>query len=664
MTFIDGYLALVLKHPRKVLLGLALLTLALGWYVKDFSLDASADSLVIEGDADLEFSRLINARYGSNDFVFIAYTPQQALFTSEALDKLYDLKNELQALTGVESVDSIFDVPLFKVAEAKLSNVADNVLTLDTPGVSLEAARADLTTNKAYLDVLLNADGSTTALIVNLVPDARLDELLVTRTTLRNQQRTEGLGADEQQQLRQVEIEYDAERKIAAADLHGDIAAIRETLARYRSDADVVMGGVPMIADDLISFVSSDLKTFGVAILVFIVGALAVLFRRPRYVLIPLICGLVVTVCTMGLLGLMKWPVTVISSNFISLLLITTVSLTIHLIVRYQEMAEEDPHSTHEYRLSETLRDMMDPSLYTCLTTVVAFASLVTSTIPPIIDFGWMMLIGILGGFVLSFLLFPAWMALLPALNDKPVKHRLDITPAIARFTDRWGRQILVVSALLLVFSVVGIRMLRVENSFIDYFDKDTDIYQGMTTIDRQLGGTTPLDVIINLSKPGQPAVADEEDEFADEDEEDSDSYWFTSDKMQLITDIHNYLDAMPETGKVLSLATMLNIVAELNDNKPLNSFQLGVLYTRIPEDYKTELLQPYVSVADNQVRFSIRIRETDETLVRSELLTRIREGLVSNFNLEPEQVQVTGMLVLYNNMLQSLFESQIMTLG
>jgi predicted RND superfamily exporter protein len=244
-----------------------------------------------------------------------------------------------------------------------------------------------------------------------------------------------------------------------------------------------------------------------------------------------------------------------------------------------------------------------------------------------------------------------------------------------------------------LLLSVVGIRQLRVENSFIDYFDKDTDIYQGMMTIDRELGGTTPLDVVINLARPNpfgegsgfddepqfdddagfgddaefadEPAFGDD-GEFADEDAgtDDAAAYWFTSDKMKLVSDIHNYLDALPETGKVLSLATLLNIAYELNGDRTLNSIELAVLYNRIPADYKETLLKPYVSVENDQVRYSLRIRETDPGLVRNELLTRIREGLVSNFNLDPSQVQLTGMLVLYNNMLQSLFESQILTLG
>ncbi len=679
LIMLDAYVNLVLKHPRKVLLALALLCAFLATYIPDFKLDASADSLVIEGDADLEFSREINARYGTGDFVFIAYTPMQELFSVEALQALRELRDELQTIDGVASINSILDVPLLEVANATLTTVADNIVTLDTPGVALEAARDDLTSNGAYLDVLLNADGSTTALVVNFLPDTEQEQLLATRTELRNRQREAGLSGEELRQLQGIERDYDARRDLAADELHERILAIRNVLDSYRGDAQIVMGGVPMIADDLITFVRNDLQTFGVTILIFIIAALAFLFRQLRFVTIPLACGLTVSLCMVGLLGWLKWPVTVISSNFIALLLITTVSLTIQLIVRYKEIADQDPASTHHYRLGRALRDMLEPCAFTTFTIIVAFTSLVTSEIPPVIDFGWMMLIGIASGFVISFLLFPAIMALLPKRDAGPKKLGLDITPALARFTERWGWQVVGVSIVMLLLSLVGIRQLRVENSFIDYFDKDTDIYQGMMTIDRQLGGTTPLDVVINLAaqpnpfgddagfEDEEPAFA-ESDEFADEDagsdSSDPAAYWFTSDKMELVTDIHNYLDALPETGKVLSLATLLDIAYELNGNQALNSIELAVLYNRIPADYKETLLRPYVSVENNQVRFSLRIRETDPGLVRNELLARIREGLVTQFGLDASQVQLTGMLVLYNNMLQSLFESQILTLG
>jgi len=674
----EFYLRVVIQHPGKVLLLLAMLAVLLGSQASRFRLDASADSLVMEGDSDLEFSREINSRYGTSDFVFIVYTPEQELFSPPALDTLRALRDELAMLERVTSVDSLFEVPLFKVAGASLGDVADNIVTLeDMPDdISLDAVREDLLGNQAYRDVLLSEDGSSAALIVNLAPDATLDSLLAERTSLRREQGLGGLDAGGNTRLAEVERAYDRAKTLSAANLHSDIASIRAILDPYRGNAGIAMGGVPMIADDLISFVRSDLQKFGIAIVLFIVTALAVLFQQLRFVLIPLGCALLLTVCMVGLLGMLDWPVTVISSNFISLLLIITVSLTVHLIVRYRELEAEEPDSSHLQRLRLALSSMLLPCAYTSLTTIVAFASLVTSDIPPIIDFGWMMVAGVLLSFILSFLLFPALMALLPEGRITGHRHGLDITPAIGRFTERHGRKVLVTSMLLLVFSVLGMQQLRVENSFIEYFDEETDIYQGMVAIDTRMGGTTPLDVIVDLARPNPFADsgvgADPGgfgDEFEWEEDEgdvsaDPDAYWFTSDKMARIVAMHDWLDSLPETGKVLSLGTLLKLAYELNDNRELSSIELGVLYNRIPVEYKETLLRPYVSVADDQVRFSVRVRETDPSLVRSRLLATISEGLQQQFALDASQVRLTGMLVLYNNMLQSLFESQIMTLS
>jgi len=673
----NAYLAMVTAHPGRTLLLVALVVVALGWHSPDFRLDASADSLVVEGDADLEFSREVNARYGASDFVFIVYTPQAGLFTRDGLAGLRSLRDELALLERVAGVDSIFDAPLFKVAGATLADVAENVVTLETnwAEVDLDAARADLSGNQAYQDVLLSSDGESAALIVNFKADAGFDTLLEQRVALRRELQASAVDPALAARLEEVDEAYETAKIRAASNLHSDIVAIRAILEPYRANAGIAMGGVPMIADDLISFVRSDLQQFGVAIVLFIVSALAFLFGQVRYVLVPLACALVLTICMVGLLGLFDWPVTVISSNFISLLLIITVSLTVHLIVRFRELEDEQPQDTHMQHLHGALSSMLVPCCYTSLTTIVAFASLVTSAIPPLIDFGWMMVLGVMLSFVLAFVLFPALMALLPEGNRKIRKHGVDITPAVARFTERNGGRVMVASAVLLVLSIGGMQQLRVENSFIEYFDESTDIYQGMVTIDTRMGGTTPLDVIVDLAPPvtastpagfGDAAAFD--DEFVWEEEEgegaDPDAYWFTSDKMARIIAMHDWLEAIPETGKVLSLGTLLKLAHELNGNRELSSIELGVLYNRIPDEYKETLLRPYVSVAENQVRFSVRVKETDPTLVRSSLLEGIREGLQSNFGLEASQIRLTGMLVLYNNMLQSLFQSQIMTLS
>lgn len=672
-TKFKWYTDLVLQRPLPVILVILCMTLVLGWFARDFRLDASADSLVVDGDADLAYSREITERYGSSDFVFVVYTPRDDLFSPAVLEDLKTLRDSLLGLERVASVDSIFSVPLFKVAGASLSDVADNIITLEQGGLDLEAVRADLGSNLAYRDVLLSADATTTALVVNFAPQPGLDALLARREELRALVRTDDTDASARAELAVVEADYQQARQLANSNLHDDIVAIRDILAAHEDTADIAMGGVPMIADDLVTYVKNDLGSFGIAILVFIIAALWFFFRRLLYVVLPLVCGIVITTTVIGLLGLLDWPATVISSNFISLLLIITVSLTVHLIVRYRELQLESPGETHLHRLQFVLRSMVVPCFYTSLTTLVAFGSLVVSDIPPVVDFGLMMVLGVVCAFVLVFLLFPSLLALLPAQPLPSDLKGFDVTPAVGRFTERRGAVVVLVSLLLLVAGVAGVGMLRVENSFIDYFDEDTAIHEGMESIDTRMGGTTPLDVIIDLARPN-PFGADagfdefeEEDAWDDEEWEDEDSgaadpdaYWFTADKMRTITGIHQWLEELPETGKVLSLDTLLQLAYGLNEGRELNTFELGILYNRIPDNYKETLLRPYVSVPDNQVRFSIRIRETAPGLNRSELLQHIRQGLQDEFGLAPEQIHLSGMLVLYNNMLQSLFESQI----
>ena len=669
---IRKYSSIVLGSPRLVLSLVAIVALFFAYFLKDFRLDASADSLVVEGDPDLEYSRQINERYATRDFVFIVYTPHSGLFTEAVLADLGLLRNELLAMERVESVDTILSLPLLKVANATLADVAESMITLESPGVDLAAARDDLLGSDAYRDVLLSEDGETTALIVNFVPDLYLRELLQQRSELDSLALSRGLDEVEEARLSALNAEYRGLQALAAEQLHSDIERIRTILAAHAGNAEIHMGGVPMIADDLVSFVRNDIETFGIVILFFIILALSVLFRSLRFVVLPLVSCVTIAVLVSGMLGFFEWPVTVISSNFISLLLIISVSLTVHLVVRYRELELQLPDQSYRERLIQVLESMFVPCAYTSLTTIVAFASLLVSDIPPIIDFGWMMVIGVAVAFMISFLVFPALMALLPAPTRAVAGHGLDLTPWLAGFAERNGGKIIVTAILLGLFTLIGMGRLKVENSFIDYFDESTEIYQGMVTIDSRMGGTTPLDVVIDLGSAateipqfGEDPFADEED-FFDEEEEggDPDAYWFTSDKMQSLVAIHEYLDSLPETGKVLSLATLLNLAYELNGGQTLNSLELGILYSRIPPQYKESLLRPYVSVADNQVRYSLRIRESDPTLVRSRLLQQIRVGLQERFGLEPGQVHLTGMLVLYNNMLQSLFESQILTLS
>jgi predicted RND superfamily exporter protein len=448
-------------------------------------------------------------------------------------------------------------------------------------------------------------------------------------------------------------------------------------LDKHRDNAKIYLGGVPMIAADSIGFVRNDLQTFGVGVIAFIVVILAIAFRKPRWVVLPMITCSLSALIVIGLLGLIEWRVTIVSSNFISILLIITLSLTIHLIVRYRELHSLLPQQDQYTLIRETIHSKFLPSFYTAITTMVAFLSLLVSGIRPVIDFGWMMIMGIGIAFILTFTFFSATLILLKP--GKPA-HLRDLTGKItgqlAAFIRRFNFTTITTAILLLLLSVYGITQLTVENSFIDYYKEHTEIYQGMELIDQQLGGTTPLDVVIDAPKSffvTEEPVANTDDmdlEFDLELDEDAGagitatSYWFNYNMMEQIAEIHNYLDSLNETGKVLSIYTTVSMLEQLRGNDDLSDFFLSIIYKRVPEEIKQSLIAPYMTDDGNQIRIGTRVFESDKSLQREALLQKIHTHLVNEIGLEPDQINLSGIVVLFNNMLQSLYKSQIMTIG
>ena len=373
-----------------------------------------------------------------------------------------------------------------------------------------------------------------------------------------------------------------------------------------------------------------------------------------------------------GFLGLMGWSITVISSNFLSILLIITLSLTIHLIVRFRDLHIESPHQSHQELIRETVTTMARPCFYTILTTAVAFASLIVSQIRPVIDFGWIMVIGLGLALIISFLVFPATLALLPA-TIVPVNK--DYTRVfmlrIAHLVQVAPSTIIYLCVLLTIVIGIGITRLEVENRFIDNFKSSTEIYQGMKVIDQELGGTTPLDIIIDpdqefyeVEKELAEEKNDLDDLFLDSmNDQAKPNYWLNQTMMEKVRSVHEHLESYSTIGKVLSIGTAIQIIEKLND-APLDDFELALLRKRVPDDIAKDLIEPYLSDDVNQVRFSVRVIETDPALNRKQLLSSIQDHLVNEMHFEDEQIHLTGMLVLYNNMLQSLFRSQILTIG
>ncbi|MBT8122161.1 MAG: MMPL family transporter, partial [Gammaproteobacteria bacterium] len=506
----EYYDALVLKRPALTLLLVTLVSALFAWHAPDFKLDASADSLVLENDQALSYYRDVRARYGSDDSLIVTYTPRDDLFSDAVLDDIRALRNSLEKLERVESVVSLLDVPLISSPPVTLTEMSEQVRTLDSPETVRELARQEFLSSPLYLNLLISPDGETTALQVNFRRDETYHRLLEQRDSLRAKRFDGKLSDAETDELVAVSRQFDAYSASLLDQQDEDIATVRTILDGHRDRATLYLGGVPMIVADSIDYIRHDLVTFGVGVVCFIVLILAIAFHKLRWVLLPLVTCLITGLVMIGWLGLVDWPVTVVSSNFISLLLIITLSLTIHLIVRYRELHAERPTAGQHELVRETVNSKVSACFYTALTTVVAFGSLLFSGIRPVIDFGWMMAVGISVAFVLAFTLFPAGLMLLDA--GTPSKLR-DITGAITRFLARlirqFSRSVLVVFSLIVALSILGITMLSVENRFIDYFKDDTEIYRGMELIDRTLGGTTPLDVINDA--PPRPESAEEE---------------------------------------------------------------------------------------------------------------------------------------------------------
>ncbi len=660
-------------------LGLLLLLVAFfGIHSQNFKLDASAESLVLENDQDLKYYRDSRDVYGSDDFLIVTYTPPGDVFSSESLAGLKALRDDLAKMKKVKTILSILNAPLVNSPAVTLAELTDEngIRTLETPGMDIELARKEFLESPIYQNNLVSLDGKTTAIQVIFQEDKVYKALLQKRNRLREKSEASELTAEEAGQLESVIQEFKARHALFVESGRKDIQVIREILDRHRHSAEIFLGGVRMITSDMIGFIEHDIMVFGVGVLAFLIVALTYFFRKLRWVLLPMSCCLLTVSVMVGFLGFVDWRVTVISSNFISLLLIITMSLTIHLIVRYQILNEQHPDMDGKTLVLETMRTMFEPCFYTAITTIVAFCSLIVSDIRPVIDFGWMMTIGITFAFVFNFIYFPTVLVILPPekANVRPDATR-SFTIAVAAFTLKHSKAILVGGLLVAVLGGVGITMLKVENRFIDHFKSTTEIYKGMELIDTKLGGTVPLDFVIDaeegflVSEEIPEEMADPfddsfDDPFAEDTPSEDVSYWFNGDMLTLVEEIHDYVDSLPEVGKVLSIATGMKVFKQLNDGQMPEDYELALLRKHIPEQVKEALIDPYLREDGNQIRITMRLIESAPTLKRKELIEKIRKYLVDDLKFDEKAVHPTGMAVLYNNLLQSLFRSQILTLG
>jgi len=637
------YQNVVLKKPKVIFLILITALLSFGYFSKDFKLDASSDTLLIEGDPDLKYLREITERYGAKDFLVLTFTPKDPITSENSINNLLSLKYKIQSLDWVHSVITLLDVPLLNNSDKSLQERLENLVTLKDENVDKERGFKEILDSPVFRNFVISEDGNTTGIIVNIKKDDILKKL---------------------KNKKEIEKYKDNLKKKN----HQNILEIRKIIKTYSGESKIYLGGIPMIADDMMTFIKNDIVVFGVGVLLFIIATLWFVFRKLIWIIVPISsCFFSVLIMT-GLLGILGWKVTVISSNFIALMLILTMAMNIHMSTRFLQLRKKFPELKNSEIIFITTGKMYWPILYTVLTTICAFLSLIFSEIKPIIDFGWMMTLGLITSFIITFSLLPTLLNFV-SNNNVEIKEEKDskITSFFGKISINNKKTILSTTFLVIILSIIGISRLEVENSFINYFNKNTEIYKGMKLIDEKLGGTTPLDVIIKFADDEEKSNEEENDEFEDwDDEEDKndEKYWFTKDKIDKINKVHNYLDSLPPVGKVLSFSSIIEVATQLNNNKPLGTLEMGVLYSKIPESIKKEIIDPYISIKDNEARISLRVKDSQEGLRRNELIKQINFDLKDKLKLKEGEFKLAGVLILFNNLLQSLFKSQILTLG
>jgi predicted RND superfamily exporter protein len=701
--FSKFYRGLVIDRPKLTLLFVLIITAFMAAGLPNFKLDASADALTLEADRDLDYNREIIKRYGTGDLLVVTYRPHDSLFGTDSLTNLKKLRDELKQVQGVDNALSILDIPLLYSPLQNLTQINQQLRTIEKSDVDFDLAKQEFLSSPIYKNLILGPDEQTTVIALSLKVDEKFIELVRARDALRLKRKQLGLTPQETAELESVTEEFRVYSTQAQQLSRERVQVVRDIVEKYKGDAEIFVGGVTMITSDMIRFIQSDLAIFGTAIVAFIILLLAVIFRRIRFVVLPLMTSVLSVVIMLGFLSWVDWRLTVISTNFVALLLIVSLAITIHLVVRYREYHAANPDWSQAELVLATTRFMFKPCLYTTLTTIVAFMSLVVSGIRPVIDFGWMMTMGLIVSFTLVFVVLPAGLMLLSpgkAQQDKVTSQ--PVTLIFSRFTERNGVLVLVFAFIAAALGGFGVSQLQVDNRFIDYFRSDTEIYQGMKVIDQNLGGTIGLDIILDvdpevarLMSGGDTEASPEEDPFAEADpfdepdpfefagplvEEDpfaevdpfsehnpksqpANSYWFTIAGLRELLSLQNYLNSLDEVGRVDSLAVLYEVAEDINGGS-LNDFELAVLKNAVPDEINDILVAPYLDAEINQARVTLRVKETDPDLRRLTFIDKVEAEMVNNLGFKPEQIHFTGGLVLYNNMLKSLFQSQILTLG
>ena len=666
-NLISKYSIFVIKNPLLILSAALLVILIASQGITNFKLDASSDALVLEGDESLKTYRENEKEFGDSSFLIVTFKPEFELFSYQSLNQLSQIEESLSELDGVDSVLSLLDAPIFFQPKVGLTEVADNLKDLRTEGIDLSKAKQEIINNPIYRDLIISKDGSTTAMQIVLRGNDEYDLLITDRYRILDILKSKEPITNETKTLLQDDLESINKRISELNDNESNfnsslVSEIRSILDVHRNNATLYLGGPAMITSDMMEYIRSDLVVFGVAVASVFAIMLFLFFGNIWFVILPISNAFLTTFVTAGFLGYMDWKISVVSSNFIALLLILTISLTVHVLVKINELQKGS--IDNEKSLIDAVEQMFLPCFFAALTTAVAFLSLLLGELKPVIEFGKMMAFGISIAFIFTFSFLPSSLSLIKNNKSKDYLSLHKITNWILAISKKYSTYIYLSFTIVFCVLIFGTTKLVVENRFIDYFDEETEIYQGMLEIDKNLGGTATLDIIIKepLFIASDDLIEDEffDDSLFDDESSSASGYWWNVYSLAELEEIHDYLDSLPEIGKVLSVASGIKLARLINDGEDLNDLELALLRSVLPEDIRETLLYSYINKDDSVVRISTRVNESAENLNRDELLQKINNDLITKFNLSEDRFEITGLAVLYNNMLQSLFQSQI----
>ena len=659
----------IVTFPKSVIAGVLTATLFFGYFSGKLEVDASTETLLLENDKDLAVFRDVFKRYVSPNYLVVAYTPKDDILAPATLEKIKNLSDELAKNELVSNVISILNIPLLQSGSNELGELVKHVPSLADADINKTLVRREFGDSPLYTNNIVSGDLKTTAIVLNLKTDEKYQSILNERNALLNAKLDGNITSEQKQRLSTVNMRFKAYRDEARVKEHAAIKQIRKAVAKFSGEESLFLGGANMIADDMVGFVRSDLASYGISVTLLLIFSLWLFFRQIRYVFMPIFICVISVIWASGLFGFFGWEITVISSNYIALQLIITISVVIHLIVSYREFYLTKPHLSNSQLVYLTLRDKASPSFFAIFTTVIGFLSLALSDIKPIIMLGVMMSASIAVSLALAFLLFGSAMTLMPKLAPvRTFESKFGFTKYCAKFALEHGRAVYTIALAVLIFGLYGISKLRVENSFISYFKDTTEIHKGMQVIDTKLGGTVPVDILIKFNKPKFDKIAaknEPKDEFDDEfaASANEDKYWFNQHKIDVAKKVHNYLENKRFVGHVSSMGTIVKIVENIT-RKPIDGLMLSILYEQIPKKYKDIILSPYVSIKDNELRFTARTLDSDDALRRDEFLRELRTDIANLTANDNASVQVSGAMVLYNNLLQSLIVSQVDSFG